>query len=166
MNVPVHNFADDITWSRGKHTLQFGGNFRIIRNNRASKANSFFTDSTNALWLGPTACIAGAGNSLDPAAYGFPAVDSSFQNGYDFPVAAVAGLITEVNANYNLTKTGAALPEGEPVPRHFLAHEAEWYGQDSWRPTPHLIFTFGLRYTLLQPPYETTGTRQSTSTSF
>ena len=158
VNVPVHNFVDDITWVKGNHTFQLGTNLRIIRNHRQANAHSFFTDSTNALWL-DNAGIANKGASLDPAAFGFPAVDPSFANGYDFPVAALAGLIVEVNANYNLTKNLTALPEGMPVPRHFLAHEAEWYAQDSWRVTPHLVVTAGLRYSLLQPPYETTGTQ-------
>src|SRR5207253_9756590 len=67
--------------------------------------------------------------------------------------------------NYNLTKTLAALPEGAFVPRHFRAHEYETYGQDSWRVTPNLVLTFGLRYTLLEPPYETTGTQTAPSVS-
>jgi len=41
----------------------------------------------------------------------------------------------------------------------------ETYGQDSWRVTPNLVLTFGLRYTLLQPPYETTGTQTAPSVS-
>src|SRR5262249_50834961 len=28
INVPVNQIVDDVTWTRGKHTLQFGGNFR------------------------------------------------------------------------------------------------------------------------------------------
>ncbi len=73
--------------------------------------------------------------------------------------------MVEVDSNYNLTKTLAALPEGAFVPRHFRAHEFETYGQDSWRVTPNLVLTFGLRYTLLQPPYETTGTQTAPSVS-
>src|SRR5205823_5011766 len=36
VNVPVNNFQDDVTWTKGKHTVQFGGNWRIIYNNRIS----------------------------------------------------------------------------------------------------------------------------------
>ena len=31
------------------------------------------------------------------------------------------------------------------------------YLQDKWNVTPNLVVTYGLRYSLLQPPYETTG---------
>ena len=30
VSVPTHNFADDLTWVKGKHTLQFGGNYRLV----------------------------------------------------------------------------------------------------------------------------------------
>src|SRR2546422_1810198 len=163
-HVPVNNFVDDITWTKGKHTLQFGGNFRIINNIRKSDTTSYFTASTNVSWL-DNAAIAQQGSSLDPGAFGFPDVADSFANSYDSPVSALAGLIVEVDSNYNLTKTLAALPEGAFVPRHFRAHEFETYGQDSWRVTPNLVLTFGLRYTLLQPPYETTGTQTAPSVS-
>ena len=163
-HVPVNNFVDDVTWTKGKHTLQFGGNFRIINNIRKSDSTSFFTASTNVSWL-DNAAIAQQGSSLDPRAFGFPDVADSFANSYDSPVSALAGLVVEVDSNYNLTKTLAALPEGAFVPRHFRAHEFETYGQDSWRVTPNLVLTFGLRYTLLQPPYETTGTQTAPSVS-
>jgi TonB dependent receptor len=74
-------------------------------------------------------------------------------------VAALTGLVTEVDAHYNLTKTLSALPEGASVPRHFRDNEWEYYVQDSWRIKPSLTLTFGLRYSLLQPPYEVTGTQ-------
>ena len=72
---------------------------------------------------------------------------------------SLTGILSYVSVTYNQTKTLAVLPEGALVPRHFRAIEAEWYAQDSWRAAPNLTLTFGARYTLLQPPYETTGTQ-------
>ena len=46
---------------------------------------------------------------------------------------------------------------GALVPRHFKSNEAEFYAQDAWHATKNLLLTFGLRYTLLQVPYETSG---------
>jgi Carboxypeptidase regulatory-like domain len=164
-NVPVHNLTDDLAWVKGKHTFGFGGNLRIITNNRNSDANSFSFARSYDLWLNPTAFIAGTGSSLDPGAFGFPAVNSNFQNGYDWPVIALTGLLDSSFSNYNITKEGNALPTGTPALRHFRAHEFETYAQDSWRVTPQLTLTYGIRYTLLQPPYETTGTQVSPSIS-
>ncbi len=78
---------------------------------------------------------------------------------------ALTGLLDSSFSNYNITKEGTALPNGTPALRHFRAHEFETYAQDSWRVTPQLTLTYGLRYTLLQPPYETTGTQVSPSIS-
>jgi Carboxypeptidase regulatory-like domain len=162
-NVPVKNWVDDITKIKGNHTLQFGGNLRQVDNARQSNSTSFFFGQTNAFWLAGS-CIAATsscagGGSLDPASGPFPAVEDNFGASYDFAVSALAGLVAEVLSNYNLTKTLSALPEGANVPRHFRAHELEWYGQDQWRVKPNFTVTYGLRYTLLQPPYETTGTQ-------
>ncbi|HWY75793.1 MAG TPA: TonB-dependent receptor, partial [Verrucomicrobiae bacterium] len=164
-NVPVHNLTDDLAWVKGKHTLGFGGNLRIVTSNRNSDANSFSFARSYNLWLNPTAFIAGTGSSLDPSAFGFPAVNSNFQTGYDWPVIALAGLLDSSFSNYNITKQGTALPPGTPALRHFRAHEFETYAQDSWRVTSQLTVTYGVRYTLLQPPYETTGTQVSPSIS-
>jgi hypothetical protein len=157
-DVPVKNWVDDITKIKGNHAFQFGANLRQVDNIRQSNSTSFFTAFTNAFWLAGS-CISNCRTSFDPAAFGFPAVDSVFSTSYDFPVTALAGLVTEVGSNYNLTKTLATLPEGQAVPRHFRTHELEFYGQDSWRIRSNLTMTYGLRYTLLQPPYETTGTQ-------
>jgi hypothetical protein len=164
-NVPVHNLVDDLEWVKGKHTIGFGGNLRIITNDRTSDANSFIDARSYNLWLNPSAFIAGTGSSFDPDAFGFPKVNPNFQNGYDWPVIALAGLLDSSFSNYNITKEGNALPTGESAQRHFRAHELETYVQDSWRVTPQLTLTYGLRYTLLQPPYETTGTQVSPSIS-
>ncbi|HTC55337.1 MAG TPA: carboxypeptidase-like regulatory domain-containing protein, partial [Candidatus Sulfotelmatobacter sp.] len=166
VNVPVHNFVDDVAWVKGKHTIGFGANLRIVTNNRSSNEDSFPYARIYDLWLGPVGKVAGSGGSLDPAAFGYPAVDSNtFQTGYDWPVMALTGLLDSSYSNYNITKEGNAQPVGSPAVRHFLAHEFETYIQDSWHATPQLTLTYGLRYTLLQPPYETTGTQVAPSIS-
>lgn len=156
--VPVKNWVDDFTKVKGTHTLQVGVNYREIDDIRSSNETSFFTGFINSFWLsGSCISLCVSPTSLQPSAFGFPAVNQSFQTNYDFPVAALAGLVTQIGSNYNLTKTLTPLAEGNPVPRHFRGNEWEWYGQDSWRLKPNLTMTYGLRYTLLLTPYETTG---------
>lgn len=154
--VPVHNIVDDVSWTKGKHTLQFGANVRIINDGRIGNTDSFNFGQTNVSWL-DFAGIANTGSSLDPCAFGFPCVTNDFAQSYDLPMAAVSGIVPFVQGEYNQNKTGALYPEGAPIPRNFRAHEGEMYVQDSWRVKPGLNLTFGLRYSLLQPPYETHG---------
>jgi len=171
--VPVHNITDDFSWTRGKHTFQFGGNYRLINNERNSNAQSFSDAITNVGYLVPTG-FAGQNTSFDPSCdsslnpectWSFPAVSGSAQNAYDFPMAALSGVISEVDAYYQRDKNGNDLPQGSFIKRHFRDNELEFYAQDAWRAKSNLTITFGLRYSLLQPPYETNGNQVAPNVS-
>jgi len=163
-NVPVHNLVDDVSWTKGKHTIQFGGNLRIITDNRTGNGSNYSFAYTNVYWL-DNAGIANSGSSLDPGAFGYPSVDSNWGVNYDFATAAVAGLLTETNKVYNQDKSGHFYSPGQMITRNFRAHETEFYVQDAWRATPNLVLTGGLRYSLLQPPYEMNGNQVAPSVS-
>jgi hypothetical protein len=162
--TPVHNFVDDFAWTRGKHAFQFGTNLRFIRNPRANFLSSFSQGVTNSSGLN-TAGIAGTSSPLDPGNNGFPAVDSNFVVGYNYPIIAMLGLVSELDATFNFDKTGTALPQGAPLKRRFGADEYEFYLQDSYRVKPNLTITYGLRYSLFSPPWETNGTEVTPTTS-
>jgi len=161
--VPVNNLMDDVTWTKGSHTIQFGANVDLIRDGRTSYENSFSGASVNADWVDTAgfAGKAGKGQTLDPAYWtstmGLVPVDPSFRNSYDFPLAAMMGLITEGDATYNYGRTGQALAQGTPINRHYAINDYEFYVQDSWKMTPNLTLNYGLRYVMEAPPYETNG---------
>ncbi len=76
---------------------------------------------------------------------------------YGDTLIPLLGVISEVDAYYNYDKTGAVLPLGAPVLRRYATDEYEFYGQDSWKVTPNLTVTAGLRYSLFSPPWEVNG---------
>ncbi len=154
--MPVNNFLDDLSWSKGSHNLQFGTNIGIVRDPRISTLDSFSYGLANSAWLN-TSGIANTSSPLSPDNGGFPAVASPFNNSYDFPLMAVLGMITEVNATYNYDKSGNILAQGAPVKRNFGLDWYEFYGQDAWRIKPNLTLTYGLRWSLFPPPWETNG---------
>jgi hypothetical protein len=167
-HIPVHNFVDDVTWTRGKHTLQFGANIRLITNTRATDAANITYATTNPFWL--AAGAAGNGGSLDPSAtadgcttcaWSFPAVDPNNSITYDIAAVNLVGLIPEVIAQYNRTAKNVPIAPGAQVPKNFRSWETDFYAQDSWHITPNLTITAGLRYSLLQPVYETNGNQVS-----
>jgi Carboxypeptidase regulatory-like domain len=154
--VPIQNFVDDVSWIKGNHTFQFGTNVDILRNPQSSNAASFSGATTNASWFIPSG-LANQGGAFDPGAFGFAGVDPGFNNNYDYPLIALVGSINEVTAQYNFTKNGSALAQGAPVARHFADDSYEFYAQDSWKVKPNLTVTYGLRYSLFSPPWETDG---------
>jgi hypothetical protein len=164
--VPVNNFVDDVSWVRGRHTWQFGANIAILRNPQANNISSFSSASDNPSWL-DTAAMANSGvaGHFDPAVAGYPAVDSGFGNNYDYPMGALIGMVTQVNAQYNFTHSGNTLADAAPVSRRFAADSWEMYAQDQWKVTPTLTVTLGLRYSLFSPPWETNGLQVSPTTS-
>ncbi|HVO61612.1 MAG TPA: TonB-dependent receptor [Terriglobales bacterium] len=151
VNVPVNQFVDDLTWTRGAHTFQFGGNWRILKDNRFSNEQNFFFGSMHPTWLYGGG-IAGTGQGLDPGN-----VDPNFGYAYDAAMTDVTGIVGSISAIYNQNKSGNFLPTGSLVPRHFKSNEVEFYAQDAWHVKPNLQLTFGVRYTILQVPYETNG---------
>src|SRR6266576_4837176 len=159
--TPVHYFVDDLSWTRGKHTFQFGTNIRFIRNPRQNFLSSFSSASTNSSGLDTAGIVGNPHAALDPGNHssdGLPAVDPSFRLGYNWPIIAMMGIVSEVNGTFNFDKTGTALPQGAALQRRFAADEYEVYLQDSYRIRPNLTISYGLRYSLFSPPWETTGT--------
>lgn len=160
-NVPVHNFIDDVAWTKGQHTIEFGTNWRLIHNNRQSNEQNISEGYSNLYWMNPS-FISNHGVSLDPALNGnFPLVDPSFGPSYDFAAVQLAGLMSQVYTVSNQDKHANIIPNGDLVPRHFHNFEGEMYLQDKWNVTPNLTLTYGLRYSLLQPPYEADGNQVS-----
>ncbi|QNI32349.1 TonB-dependent receptor [Alloacidobacterium dinghuense] len=154
VDVPVNNIVDNLSWTKGNHSVQFGGNWRLIHNNRGSDQNSYNNASTNPYWLGnfpPT-----------PDNIGLPAVDGGFGNSYEIAYDNLIGAVPSLTqqSNYQVTNGGASgnlFPDGTFINRHFKANEFEYYVQDAWRIRPNFTLTFGLRHTILQTPYETSG---------
>ena len=152
-SVPVNNIVDNFNWTKGKHNIEIGGNWRLVHENRDSTSGSFNGGSSNPYWLG--------GAPPDPSTLGLDPVDSGFSNSYGIAYANLVGTIPQVTDQYNYKVTsatsGTLLGDGAFVDRHFKANEFEYFIQDSWRPLPNLTLTFGIRHTILQTPYETRG---------
>jgi len=169
IQVPSHNFIDDLSWAKGKHTIEVGVNYRLIHSNSNSDALSY--DSAAMIGFDVTGSgFAGTGQSFDPDAFGFPTVDGTFANSYNFAIANLAGIISQVTNQYNYKvsadgTTGTLYGQGAFVPHSYKTNEFEYYIQDAWRASPRLTLTFGLRHTLLQAPYEVHGQQVQTTTS-
>lgn len=153
---PTHNFSEDLSWIRGKHTLQFGGYLLFMRNPRFDFGSSFNSGSTNSSFT-TTSGFADKNSPLNPANNGYPSVDPSFAVNYDYPITDLLGIVTNAATVFNYDRKLNLLPPNSPVSRRYAQNSYEAYIQDVWKIKPNLTLTFGLRYSLFSPVWETNG---------
>ncbi|MDT5060096.1 MAG: hypothetical protein QOH63_555 [Acidobacteriota bacterium] len=154
--TPVHNFVDDISWTKGNHTFGFGGNVRIIRNNRTSLGGSYDTAIINPSFydFSGDAVITDVYNTGDPI---FPNVASGGETDLRDALSSVIGRFSQFSANLVYDKSGKLQSVGTPTVRSFATEEYELYWQDSWRMRPNFTLTYGLRWSTSTPVYERNG---------
>lgn len=155
--TPVHNFVEDLSWLKGNHTLQFGGNVRFINNNRDSFGAAFDSALTNPSFYD------GSGNAvtridLGGGLYGgnvflTPANRTNLRDA----LTAVIGRYSQYSANLQYDPNGALQPTGTPSVRSFATQEFEPYFQDSWRMRPNFTLSYGVRWSTSTPVYERNG---------
>lgn len=149
--TPVHNFTDDFTWTFDKHTLQFGGNVRIIRNKREDIGSGF-----DAAVINPSYYASSGRSLLTPLANaGFGVSTNNLLQ--QAAIAALIGRYSQYTANYNYDLEGNLLPVGTPIRRNFATEEYDMYIQDSWKAASSLTVNYGIRYALSRPVYEANG---------
>ena len=144
--TPVHNFVDDVSWVRGTHTFGFGGNIRLITNNRNS-LNSSFDEAI-----------------INPSFYNFsgdvlidPFTDFESSSDLRDALASVIGRYSQYSANLVYDASGQLQPVGTATERAFATQEYEGYFQDSWRMRPNFTFNYGIRWSTSTPVYERNG---------
>ena len=155
--VPINSITDTLSYTRGNHSVQVGGSWRLVHNNSKTDANSFNVGSTNPQGLTTKGLPdpSTLGGTYLPVASSF---SSNYLNAYGNLVGAESSLTQNVNYAVNTGGlTGSLLPVGTAVQRFFISNEFEYFAQDSWRATPKLTITVGLRHSILQVPYESKG---------
>lgn len=150
--TPVQNITDDFTLIKGNHTIQFGGNIRVIRNKRSDLGSAFDSAVANPSFYGSSGRV--LDRPLTAARYGIPASQRAIvQNS----LSALIGRFSQYSGQYNYDIDGNILAPGTPIQRNFATEEYDSYVQDIWKPYRNLTLTLGLRYGLSRPVYETGG---------
>jgi len=155
--TPVHNFADDVSWTHGNHVFQFGPNFRFITNSRVSQGNSFDFVQTNLSGYNASGAVLTHAGADASGGFIFPNMLSSDETNLRNALAAVIGRFSSYTANFLYGADGKILPTGTSADRTFKTQEYDLYFQDQWRMKQNLTLTYGLRWNTSTPVYESNG---------
>src|SRR5882757_1331225 len=119
---PIYDVSDSFTWIRGNHTLKFGGLFERSGENDNDEINV-------------AACNTCTNN----------------QNGQFLFTNGGPGGTGAAAANAALGIFDSYSEIGHRAYTLFRSHMWEGFAQDSWKTTPELTLTYGLRYTVIVP---------------
>jgi hypothetical protein len=144
-NSPVKQLFETVTYVRGQHNFNFGGNF--------TQVNAFLVSAPG----GAVPTVSFAQDVNDPVTNIF---DTPF-----FPGASVTqltqaenlyrvltGRVSNISGTAALNEAGTAYTfQGNFIER-YREREFGFFGQDTWRIRPNLTLTLGLRYDLQYAP--------------
>jgi len=163
--APTTNVTDDMTWTKGRHTIQYGVNMRFALNTNLNYGNNLpsYSFSRNTL-LNLGGDITTALESYLAPTYGASVAPTSSTN-FTNAIGPVLGILNNLGATYNYTVAGTTIPFGSPVTTAYEDHEYEGYIQDSFKWKPNFTVTVGLRYSLFGVPYDVNGREVIPTTS-
>ncbi len=150
--IPVPEVRDDFNWVRGSHSFSMGGAFKWIKTESNLVSNFNYVEaglSGPAFSSGLEPSVRPADISNTPGQVGI--------NDYDTMFATALGVVGQIYTNYSYNNKGAALPAGAGEPRAYRFFQTEAYFGDTWKATPKLTISYGLRYQLYSVPYEVHG---------
>ncbi len=156
-NVLVPTIRDDMTWTRGNHSIQFGFSVKPIEQ-KSSLINDFIFANMG---------VGGLNTALNPSLR--PAnlnTGATAITAYDSAYAYILGRFSTVSTNYNILNTGTALPPGSGKKRSYAYNEYEFYAQDNWRIRNNLTINLGLRYHWYPAPFEKKGLQADNTTDW
>ena len=153
--TPVHHFADDVSWTKGTHTIEFGGEITLVGNLRNRFGSAWDDAVTNPSFYDTNLIMNSVNQYLrETRAY---TVDSGFNSPTENAITALLGRYTQYTASFTFSQNGKLLPLGTPSRRNFATQGYEEYLQDVWKLKPNLTLSYGLRYSLWRPAYERQG---------
>jgi hypothetical protein len=157
-------FIDNATWTKGTHTVQFGGNFRRIRTIHIRDDKVIGSVATPVAQVGSTGTFLKIGANEAPPTCG-PGVTTHCLQPSD--VARYNGLYSTLlgeveSVGYLATRDASLNPNtvGTPLINDTILHHWEFYTADTWKVKPSLTVSYGLAYSWHTPPVDSQG-RQS-----
>lgn len=145
---------DDVTWLKGNHLIQFGGQYQhnYFFHNRTDNGNSINYTTTYQI-----------GDSSGGGTVSYTGLSQNFATSTAATgrlLDAYYGIVTDTQvANTYSMKGGSLTLNGSqtPIAAHTTVPFYNLYASDTWHLTNHLILNYGLSYAIEMPPTESDG---------
>jgi hypothetical protein len=137
-----HNFAGDIAWTRGSHTMKFGSQFSYYRKNENALAGVNVGQFSAFLNTVPTSVVQSSVLAANAAAQESNATRrANFQTFANF---LQGNNVAFTQAHFDYTAD---------------LRQTTWesYAQDEWRVRPNLTLYYGVRHSYFGAPYDKNG---------
>src|SRR3984893_4383323 len=151
-NGQDYTFTDNVSWTKGKHSFNFGGRAQIehflhVRDDKVTGGIST-----------PLYYVAKGGNFSNLGGITVPATvagnqATTFKRAY----ISVLGMVDSATQVLTRDSSLAPGPAGTPIIQRENVDSYEIYFGDTWRATPSLTLTVGLTWGVQLPPYDPTG---------
>ncbi len=148
-STPTHDFTDSVTWVRGNHAFNFGGQYKFIR-----------TEQTNVNRIVPT--ISFGINSAEGTAFTMfngttmPGSTTTQQAEARAMYAALVGRVSGFASNAYLDGSGQYVENG-PLTQEFGLKTYGLFAQDNWRIRSNFSINYGIRWQPQEAFYAATG---------
>ena len=146
-STPTTNIDDTLTWTRGSHSLSFGGSFTNIG---SFYVNQTFVPSLNF----------GVDSTNDPARVMFDATNGpkNFPNASSTQISNAAAIyasltarVTAINGSIYLDEETLKYAYMGPTTQRAHQRELALFVTDSWRMRPNFTLNYGVRWELQLP---------------
>jgi len=151
-NTRTWTGLDNASFTKGNHTIKFGGAISRITINTSNEFGYYPTYALGFSTGNPTAFV----NSDFPTSSNAYKIGSTDFGNAEALVASVAGILSSVTQTFNATSQTSGF-QTAPEIRNYRQNQYSLYGGDSWRVTPRLTVNYGLRWDYFGPVGERDG---------
>jgi hypothetical protein len=155
---PRWTYADNVSWTRGKHAFKFGGEYRLSGTKSSNQGSVQVGANRPTVTIGATTNAAVQNISNQPGLAGTPfsGNQAAAQNLLNFMAGSVSGVaqgrfVNQLNGTWN------NYPNEFTKIRDLAQNEFGFFFKDDWKATRDLTLNLGMRWDYFGVPWERNG---------